>query len=356
MSKTAKPSLLSYQKSLAPTDAVFKALRGGVEVPVAVKTKGTLGTESQYYDQLGKEKPTGNPQRVDSASLPHDSDTLVVEWSLSVIAGALTPYACDAPAWRRALIGLARSYASAGHFDNLGERYAVNIANGRWAWKNRQYASDFKVVVDAGAGGTFSFDAFAVPLTDFEDALEGPHGDDIRKLGRLIGAAMSGANGMRVLKLKVRGELVLANGAIVYPSQDFENGDDDGDKERVKKILYSVELGAEPRCAAFHEQKIGNALRSIDTWHDGAALDGEEQLEAHVPLPVNPYAQAREEFAVARPRASKRDFYSLLQAGFPDFAKTALEDKHFIMANLVRGGVFGMGKKDKAASSEKEAA
>lgn len=342
MSKIQKPALLAYNRSLVPTDGIFKSLIGGIETPVPVIVKGTLGTESQYHEQNGKEKEYGNPQRVDSASLPAESDTLLIEWSLNVVAESLRPHACNVPAWRRALINLATTYGAAGNYRELGARYAVNIANGRWAWKNRLFASDFTVEVRIDGENAVAFDAFAVPMDDFDAALAGARGQAIRDLGNRIGDALAGVNGARLLRIAVRGILKMVPGSVVYPSQEFPNGEDDGDKTGVKKFLYSRRVAGESRCAAFHEQKIGNALRTVDTWHGGVNIDGDEYLEDSVPLAVNPYAQAREEFVVARPRASGRDLYTLLEKGFPTFVGLTTDETHFVMTNLVRGGVFNM--------------
>lgn len=348
MAKVKGPSQLSYQRSLVPTDAVFKTVVDGKEVPVSVVVKATLGTQSQYVDE-GKSIPAeGNPQRVDAAMLPHNASMLIIEWDLAVIGGAMQPHSCDTPAWRTGLCAFAKDFAETGGFEQLGLRYAVNIANGRWAWKNRLFASSFKVVVrqtspvsqDIG-----SFDAFSLPLDGF-DVKNHADRDALDALASKIASALAG-NGMA--RFSVRGELSLGSGAIVYPSQEFAEKDED--KSAVKKILYSVPLDGESRCAAFHEQKIGAAIRTVDTWHGGVlGDDGIEIVDLGKPLVINPYAQDRDTHVVARNRGMKHNFYSLLLDAYPDFSSMERDAALFVMANLIRGGVYGMGKSEKNAA------
>ena len=75
------------------------------------------------------------------------------------------------------------------------------------------------------------------------------------------------------------------------------------------------------------------------------------------PHPVNPYGGVQETSAVLRDPKSKRSFYDLrakaeaLISGLenPPLDGEISGDAHFVMANLIRGGVFGAsGKKAEA--------
>ncbi len=72
-----------------------------------------------------------------------------------------------------------------------------------------------------------------------------------------------------------------------------------------------------------------------------------------MPVCVNPYAQAREAHVVLRGRdiRGSRDFYTLLRERHATRPTQPDGDDHFLMANLVRGGVFSFGKKAKPAAA-----
>ncbi|MEO5364537.1 MAG: type I-F CRISPR-associated protein Csy3 [Magnetococcus sp. DMHC-8] len=346
------PSMLSYNRSLVPTDAVFFAVaEGGVRRPIPILAKRILGTESQF-DDAGQSKPTGNPQWIECATLPHECSRLGMEFILTVVGEAHKPQACDLPEWRADLIKLVESYVQADGFRTLGRLYAANLANGRWAWKNRLFAQDFAITVVEGKQ-QWHFAALQHRLSDLDGSTR--HAEVI-SLGDRIAA---GLRGEAVVRLTVTGLLDMGHGTTVYPSQEFVDKDDDKDnnkddsKKKLGKVLFGINYQGEPRCAAFHEQKIGNALRTIDIWHGGT-----EGVEPGMPLPVNPYGQDREAFVVVRRSGGgNSDFYTLLTKGIKSFAPGMANgvsgDMHFVLANLVRGGVFGMGKKSNEPGTAK---
>jgi CRISPR-associated protein Csy3 len=360
----AKPSLLTYDRSLSPTDAVMKAVVDGREVPVPVVEKTVLGTQSQFVSPTADTRKLGygNPQRIESASLPPRSDTLVIEWGLTVLPRSLSPLACDVPAWRVALGDFMRDFAYAGGFTALGHRYATNIANARWAYRNRMFATSAEVAVEASsfhhdhrippAKEGFRFDALAVGLSDAESDVEG-----VRQLGAMIASGL--ADRFRTVRLRVRGRFEIGAGSSVYPSQEFsQRRDDDGKKGELGKVLFGIPDGGIERCAALHEQKIGNAIRTIDTWHKGLDADGFELIAPGKPLAVNPYGQDRETHGVARVRGSGADLYTLfdkkmLGATEDLRAGRVTDDALFIAANLVRGGVFGMKEQEPEGKDKK---
>jgi len=107
------------------------------------------------------------------------------------------------------------------------------------------------------------------------------------------------------------------------------------DKESTKKskTLYSVD-----GVAGMHSQKIGNALRTIDTWHSEAENLG--------PIAVEPYGSVTTHGRAYRQPKDKLDFYTLLDRWALRDEVPPVEQQHFVMAMLVRGGVFGESGKD----------
>ncbi len=102
-------------------------------------------------------------------------------------------------------------------------------------------------------------------------------------------------------------------------------------KARKSKTLYKV-----GEVAAMHSQKIGNALRTIDTWYPQDEESGDLG-----PIAVEPYGSVTSQGKAYRQPKDKADFYNLLDAWVLKDKAPASGDQHFVMATLIRGGVFG---------------
>ena len=76
-----------------------------------------------------------------------------------------------------------------------------------------------------------------------------------------------------------------------------------------------------------------SAIRTIDTWYTGAADNG--------PIAVEPYGSVTTQGKAYRQPKAKEDFYTLFDNWVTKGQAPALEQQHFVMATLVRGGVFG---------------
>jgi CRISPR-associated protein Csy3 len=85
--------------------------------------------------------------------------------------------------------------------------------------------------------------------------------------------------------------------------------------------------------AAIHSQKIGNALRSIDTWYPEAESNG--------PIAIEPYGSVTTQGKAYRQPKQKLDFYTLLDRWLLKDETPAIEQQHYVIATLIRGGVFG---------------
>ncbi len=86
-----------------------------------------------------------------------------------------------------------------------------------------------------------------------------------------------------------------------------------------------------------HSQKIGNALRTIDDWYEGAEDLG--------PIPVEPYGSVTTQGKAYRQPKNKMDFYSLLDGWVLKDKVPGVEQQHFVIATIIRGGVFGDSEK-----------
>lgn len=85
--------------------------------------------------------------------------------------------------------------------------------------------------------------------------------------------------------------------------------------------------------AGMHSQKIGNAIRTIDTWHPKV-----DELGA---IAVEPYGSVTSRGVACRQPKEKMDFYTLLDNWVTKGQKPDVAQQHYVMAVLIRGGVFG---------------
>lgn len=336
MSKTLQTaSVLAFERKLDPSDAIFRAgnweERAASErwTPITIKTKSVRGTisnrlKTKDQDPAKLDAAIENPnlQTVDVAALPADADTLKVQFTLRVLPGAGTPSACNSAEYQAKLQEVVQGYVQQHGFAELANRYAANLANGRFLWRNRQGAEEVKVQVallkDGKPEQIWSFDALTLNLR----ALNAIENEEIKALGAVIA---DGLAGQRHVLLQVTAFVRMGAGQEVFPSQELILDKGKGSKS---KTLYDVD-----GVAAIHSQKIGNAIRTIDTWYEGAAELG--------PIAVEPYGSVTTQGKAYRQPKQKMDFYSLLDNWLLKDQVPPAEQQHFVMAVLMRGGVFG---------------
>ncbi len=226
--------------------------------------------------------------------------------------------------YHRKLRDTVKGYVDAQGFSELARRYTFNLANGRFLWRNRLGAEQVLVqvvhLVDGQPAQTWSFDALALSVHDFDAPPEA--GPALEQLSTLIAGALAGSHHTL---LQVTAFVRVGPGQEVFPSQELIL---DKAKSNKSKTLYTVN-----DTAGMHSQKLGNALRSIDTWYEGAAENG--------PIAVEPYGSVTTQGKAYRQPKNKDDFYSLFDNWLIKNEVPTIEQQHFVMATLIRGGVFG---------------
>lgn len=338
MSKELKTaSVLAFERKLDPSDALFHAGpwaqrdRSDAWKPVRITPKSVRGTISNRLKTSGQDPAkldaaiqNPNLQTVDVAALPADADTLKVNFTLRVLGGTGEPSACNDAAYRQKLLATVKGYVQQHGFEELARRYAANLANGRFLWRNRIGAEQVEVTIahlkDGKPAMQWTFDALTHSLREL--AAPAPESAQLKQLAELIGSGLAGDG--HVL-LQVTAFVRVGAGQEVFPSQELIL---DKDTSKKSRTLYHVD-----EVAAIHSQKIGNALRTIDTWYPEAADNG--------PIAVEPYGSVTTQGKAYRQPKEKVDFYNLLD-GWVIKDKTPDQDQqHFVIATLIRGGVFG---------------
>ncbi|SEK39451.1 type I-F CRISPR-associated protein Csy3 [Nitrosovibrio tenuis] len=338
--KTA--SVLAFERKLDPSDALFFSGSWGQRTAsqewpaVSVREKSVRGTisnrlKTKDQDPAKLDAAIENPnlQTVDVAALPADADTLKVGFTLRVLGGAGTPSACNNADYQRKLQSTVKGYVDTHGFAELARRYACNLANGRFLWRNRLGAEQISVrvaqLVNGQPAQAWTFDALALSLRHFDAPSEAA-----AALAQLSALIAEGLAGNRHVLLQVTAFVGMGAGQEVFPSQELIL---DKAKTTKSKTLYTVS-----GIAGIHSQKIGNALRSIDDWYAGAEENG--------PIPVEPYGSVTTQGKAYRKPTDKADFYSLFDNWLLKDRTPAAEQQHFVLATLIRGGVFGDADKE----------
>jgi len=308
--------------------------------PLKLQEKSVRGTISNRLKaaikndplKLNAEVEKPNLQRVDSCALGIDQDTLKLQFTLKILSGVQEPSACNNQEFHKKYSEAVNQYIKSEGFVELSKRYATNIANARFLWRNRVGAEEIEVIVkvlNAGSDQEWTFNATKLTTRNFDNSNE-----DIDALAEKIAEALSGSNDVDFLLLEINVYAKVGKAQDVYPSEELVL-DKGNSKSKKSKILYSIN-----DVAGMHSQKIGNALRTIDTWYPKYA-------EVNVgPIAIEPYGAVTNLGTAYRNPKEKADFFTLFDKFALGDTLDSKNEEHYVMAVLVRGGVFGASGKD----------
>lgn len=320
---------LSFERKLDPSDATFSAGRWDQRTPAsdwpAIRLQKKRVRHTQFID-------SGKPYKklhsaidqwtsVDAATLPDHTDTLKVSFTLRVIGSAGCPASCNQRHYRERLITIVDGYSKRFGFHELAIRYANNLVNARFVGRNRLAAEAIEVHVrsmDKGSKEHVVVDAFSYSLRGFRrDAA-------VDAIAKHIRSALGPEGGVSI---GVDAFLRLGATREVFPSQEFIP--DRGDwRTRKTRTLHSIQ-----DAAAIHARKIGNAIRTIDTWRHGCDDLG--------PLPVEPHDTIAQYGKVCRQPDRGRSFPNLLEIWLLGREDLDEAQQHYVVANMIRGGIIG---------------
>lgn len=328
MAKPETPSLLAFERKLDCSDAVFSQTDGNnpeaQEQPVTVSEKSVRGTISNRLKNAIANDPAkldtkienANPQTVDVAALGSGCDTLIARFTLKVLPFDGSPCICNGMEYRGRLLETVTQYLQKEKMQALAERYAANIANGRWLWRNRMGAENIRITVSNKNDSITVDNAKALPLDRFDRPSE-----NVAKIAEWISQGLSGE---AFTLLSVEARVQAGYGQEVYPSQELIL---DTGKSNKSKVLYQT--GGK---AGMHSQKVGNAIRTIDTWY---------AQDAAFPIAAEPYGAVTTLGTAFRQPKQKNDFYTLLDNWVLKGEQPSIEQQHYVISVLIRGGVFG---------------
>jgi CRISPR-associated protein Csy3 len=329
-------SVLAFEKKLVSSDGYLYGTTWNNKensTALALVEKSVRGTISNRLKAAVKNDPAkldaevekANLQRVDACALSPEQDTLKLHFTLKVLGGITEPSACNNSAFKQSYKTAAKTYIKEQGFTELAKRYATNIANARFLWRNRVGAEQIEVHVKAlnkDNPKSWIFDATELSTRHFNH-----ENSQVAELGERIAQALSSEESFLMLDIICYVQVGLSQ--EVYPSEELVLDKGKGEKS---KILYQVN-----DIAAMHSQKIGNALRTIDTWYP----DFEDEEQSAGPIAVEPYGAVTNLGRAYRTPKDKQDFYTFFDSWARGTKLDRIEDEHYVMATLVRGGVFG---------------
>ena len=330
-------SVLAFEKKLVPSDGMMYGTTWDdreSKTPLKLVEKSVRGTIANRLKPAIKNDPAklnaevekANLQTVDSCALESEQDTLVLKFTLKVLGGIKEPSACNNSSFLKSYQEAVTGYIEKEAFRELGLRYAINLANGRFLWRNRVGTEFIEIEVkDLIGNKVWNFDAKSFDIRSMSS-----DNKEVIDLGANIAKALSSDD--EFLMLEVTTYAKIGKAQEVYPSEELVLDKGAGKKS---KILYHVD-----NVASMHSQKLGNALRSIDTWYPEFGTQS-----GNGAIAIEPYGAVTNMGKAFRTPKEKQDFYT----HFDKFAQgeklDRVEDEHYVMAVLVRGGVFGQSDK-----------
>lgn len=353
---------LAFQRGFVITDAeFFNEIDGSYnEYPVFVVRHGIRGTQNVdkkiIKRDLGDIVTSGDTSFravslvliTDSAKLDHRANALVVRFSIRFLKFKEALFACfpsstkggnkesensllqEAAALRISVENfIERSINSTG-LDEISCRIARNIANGRWLWRNRLISTEIQVKICNEQKEIGCFEALRISLCEFSD-----YSEEEQAVGQVIADGLRGRN---IAALTVVAHIKFGfGGAIeVFPSQNYIEDKPDtfarslyrlGEPEKSEPEDGSRIMGR----AAIRDQKVSNALRTIDTWYPDFEKHGR-------PIPVEPNGANLDAQCFFRMDKKEHSAFDMVRR--LDQIDPATPEGMFLTACLIRGGVY----------------
>ena len=339
------PSVNAITRTISPSHGLFYSFDSKEKKPdnkpvrlQEVSLVGTLGSlkegEKAKKDLEADNEQTvsSNIQTVDTCFLPPEHDSYCLKFNLKV-----TSLVDDMISNNPDALGIFNEFITRYKEDVGGQllasRYLTNLVNGKFLWRNK-YAEnrqitlkigekkhDFNIDLDFGFDDKFAKTQDQKAFDSFVDK---------------FAKALFNKDDSLVIYVEASGK--IGYGQEIYPSQEFVNDD----KETKSKVLFDV-FSRGKRVAAFHSQKIGNAIRTIDTWYAENATHA---------IPVDPFGPDKKGQKLHRTGTLAKDnsVYSMLNRCLLDEKKGVEANSdagHYLMACFIRGGVYSGKGKDK---------
>ncbi|MGF1760849.1 type I-F CRISPR-associated protein Csy3 [Photobacterium sagamiensis] len=337
------PNRLSYQGSIDPSIITFHAIWPSGEIkPLRLHSRvvlGNKGNAEEGFNKDGSRKENvtranlaeGNPHEIDYCHIPHGVKETIGEFSVTIEANAGSSKCCNDREVTNMLERLTQLYSEKIGFEYLAERYLKNIIKGTWLWRNQK---TYSTTITISPWKLTPITAEDIQRKRFEEGWE----NDL--LGwKLLVQAFTDAlqDPKKYFILEIKAVLSLPTNAQFHPSQVFKES-----KKGTKGRTYQTTEIDDDESPIFGAYKTGAAIAMIDDWYP----------DAEYPLRVSSYGVDKKHSIAHRHPDTELDIYSLLmrseelieQLENNTFTQNGGTNQlHFIIANLIKGGLFQLG-------------
>lgn len=334
------PSLLSYTRTINPSVGVFFAVENLSDwnikekrQPIEITKVGLVTTISNYTTDPDKalEKSGKNLQQTEMALVPDSCNYAGMEFSLNISNNFKNPNNCNDKEFRKVINNFVEDYIKSGKSIELSKLYLQNILTARFMFRNLFSSNKMKVFIKT-EDKNFEFEVFS----NVHDLSQFKNQEDVKFLLDELNSALIGEevllNNFKVKKIlnwKITTLFEINSNSEIYPSQEFIEG-------AQGKILTTIKSKNDIQQAAYHAQKIGNAIRTVDIWYNTF-----NEEDKQYPIPAEPYGIDRTSDSVLRKKESLYYYLENLESKLND------DNKHYVISCLIRGGVFSGAKEKK---------
>lgn len=345
-----KAAVLSFTRRMTMTDGVMSSkMKDGVLQPIQVIRHGIRGTQN-----VAKQKDdVAQVQVTESAKTAPDAVGLHVKFQIMISPLVLAMNACDEPNVAARIQAFIKAGMDSKELFEICCRYARRILSGSFLWRNLTLAKDLSVKVSCAetvveVSGDMPFKLYELGFSNYV-------AEEIKLAEVIRDQLVSGRQAGNKITVEAVVGFGCAGAFEVYPSQVFVNGKPKGFARPLYKLnpISPKELHDITRegnvttfvdmipmgVAALRDQKIGNAIRTIDIEY----ADGDDVK----PIAVEPNGANLEDNKFYRDVKSGKSAFDLLAK--IQALTTQLQEPHdelisdaiFLLAVFIRGGVFG---------------
>lgn len=358
--KAEYPSTLAFMRRLEVSDGLMfnayktaKGVKAGAPVKVVRRgIRGVLGAEKAAGSGAGKGS-VANIQVTEIAQTTADADGLLVTFQVTPLAFNNGIAACNSTTYREKLERFLDTAAGSTELTKLCQRYARNLLNGRWLWRNRLVGKTAVTV----KWGTKTVSRTDSPVLNFTQ--------DYSAAENQLAAALAEGFQNEGVAFTVEGfvEFAMPGSREVFPSQPMLNNKPKGFARALYKVnplsasqlrdqsnrdCFTLVDAIETGDAAMTGSKLGNAIRTVDTWY------GEEGTEMPA-IAVEPNGANLDTNTFHR-KTGTDAFAALKPANLDTMTAVLTKEKcsveaqwnlPYLLAIIARGGVFGVASKEK---------
>lgn len=355
-------SSFSFEKSFIATDVVLMAGKSDSDQEAPIEFKQEEGRSPKAYTSATDVmEDSRNMYKGERAVLPMGYDALIGRFDLTIANQMAKADKCDfklLPLFRN----IFREMMSTGAVQEVVARVAQQLASGEWMWRNVAYAEnvDVEISLSKSPDKNFKFKFSNVPSISSGGIPSTSHYEKLTALRYIIMECFTpGPDGRQMRRCLTLSVVARVNGASaraeVFPSQLMKPSDKSDDKGRE---FYKIALGGDAGfTVGIRSVKAMNRVRCIDDWST-------RSRESGVVAPISPLGTLLQYATDLRPNSGRESFYSIIGqmaskiglAGTGDLNEFSSDERHYVAAQLLFGGLFAEETAKNAATREEKEA